>query len=74
VVVNVLPLFRWPVFSRPSLAGFGCPPRLFPNDFPLPVFLVPFSGSETEKPGSTRNPQGSGRSPRFLPPNSPFLW
>ena len=27
VAVNVLPQFRWPVFSCPSLAGFGCPPR-----------------------------------------------
>ena len=23
VAVNVLPQFRWPVFRRPSLAGFG---------------------------------------------------
>ena len=27
VVLNVLPILYWPVFSCPSLAGFGCPPR-----------------------------------------------
>src|ERR1700677_5107115 len=27
VAVNALTQFRWPVFSCPSLAGFGCPPR-----------------------------------------------
>src|SRR5678816_739958 len=28
IVLNVLPDFYWPVFSCPSLAGFGCPPRI----------------------------------------------
>jgi hypothetical protein len=27
--LNVLPDFYWPVFRRPSLAGFGCPPRVY---------------------------------------------
>ena len=27
IVLNVLPDIYWPVFSCPSLAGFGCPPK-----------------------------------------------
>ena len=30
IVLNVLPSPYWPVFSCPSLAGFGCPPRKRP--------------------------------------------
>ena len=30
IAVNVLLQLRWPVFSRPSLAGFDCPPRTSP--------------------------------------------
>ncbi len=31
--VNVLAYFRWPLFRCPSMAGFGCPPRVgIPGD------------------------------------------
>ena len=35
VVVNVLSQLRWPVLRCPSMAGFGCPPRLRMPDVAL---------------------------------------
>lgn len=42
---------------------------LFPNVFAV---LVPLT--KTESPGTKRNGQGSAPTPRFLPPDSQFLW
>ena len=46
--VNVSGRYRkWPVFSRPLMAGFGCPPRSYasPLEFERLYAAVPVNGA-----------------------------
>ena len=61
-------------FGAPLVLTLSTQKPLFPNGFAAPVSAASFSGSETESPGTEHNRQGFGRTPRFLPPNSQFLW